>query len=226
MKTARRSRTIHALAALLLAASLSGCSGNTDNAPAAGSVNGETVAAAEIDYFKTRLRADVIQYFAQEYSANVTDAGFWQTPYGGVTPEKELSNRAFDACVRAKIQLVLMREKGIYEDISYQGLYDRAVAFNNRGASGEGAPGLQTIRLANFYTYYIDTGVMELKNVLAADEIKPSPAGIAARADALATENPGAGRAELENLAKAALVDEAYQKYIDRLVESARIETS
>jgi len=226
MKSRQKISVILILLLLLPVFALPGCSGGAKPLPAAGSVNGETIAPAEIDYFKTRLRADVIQYFAQEYSANVTDAGFWQTPYGGVTPEKELSNRAFDACVRAKIQLVLMREKGIYEDISYQGLYDRAVAFNNRGASGEGAPGLQTIRLANFYTYYIDTGVMELKNVLAADEIKPSPAGIAARADALATENPGAGRAELENLAKAALVDEAYQKYIDRLVESARIETS
>lgn len=226
MKTARRFRMIRALAALLLAASLYGCSGGASNEPAAGSVNGETVTAAELGYFKTRLRADVIRYFTQDYAADVNAPDFWQTPFGGQTPEKELESRAFDACVRAKIQMVLMREKGIYGDITYQGLYDKAVDFNNRNASGSSAPGLQTIRLSNFYTYYIDTGVMELKKALAENEIKPSAADIAARADVLTAANPGFARAELENLARAALIDEAYEDYIDRLVESARIEKS
>ena len=221
MRTVRRFRLIPALAALLLAAALYGCSGGGQAALAAGSVNGETIAAEELDYFKTRLRADVVLYFTEKYAADANAPGFWQTPYGGVTPEQELENRAFDACVRAKVQLILMREKGIYGDVSYQGLYDKAVAFNNRGASGANGPGLQTVRLDSFYTYYIDTGAMQLKNILAEREIKPSPAAVAERADALAAQNPGAGRTELETMAKAALIDEAYEEYVNRLVESA-----
>nr|HQH63259.1 hypothetical protein [Clostridiales bacterium] len=136
MRTVRRFRLIPALAALLLAAALYGCSGGGQAALAAGSVNGETIAAEELDYFKTRLRADVVLYFTEKYAADANAPGFWQTPYGGVTPEQELENRAFDACVRAKVQLILMREKGICGDVYYQGLDNKAGGRYNRGASG------------------------------------------------------------------------------------------
>ena len=120
-------------------------------------VNGETVTQEEFEYFKARKRADIINYYISEFDANV-DEDFWQTDFNGITPEKDLEDAAVSECVKAKIQLVLCRENGIYDDISFVGLRQRAEDFNNQDKSA--AIGLKTIEMDTFYTYYIDTGVM------------------------------------------------------------------
>ena len=104
-------------------------------------VNGETVTQEEFDYFKARKRADVINYYISEFNAKV-DEDFWQTDFNGITPEKDLEDRAISECVKAKIQLVLCRENGIYDDISFVGLRQRAESFNSQDKSG--AIGLKT----------------------------------------------------------------------------------
>ena len=107
-------------------------------------VNGETVTQEEFDYFKARLRANVINYYISEFNAKV-DEDFWQADFNGITPEKALENRAISECVKAKIQLVLCRENGIYDDISFAGLRQRAENFNSQNKSG-------TIGLKGAYT--------------------------------------------------------------------------
>ena len=48
-------------------------------------INGEAITAREIDYFKTRDRADIINAFSEQYG--VTDfSDFWDKDFDGTTP--------------------------------------------------------------------------------------------------------------------------------------------
>lgn len=176
-------------------------------------VNGEEIACSEIAYFKKRDRADIINEFSANYG--VTDfSAFWETEYDGITPAQALEDRALEDAVSAKIRFVLMRENGIYADISYAGLQALAQEYNDTH-EGKTTVGLTSIDLNTFYTYYLDNGEMELKNVLGEGEWKPSDDEISAYMQA--NENVS------EQGAVSAIVAERYGKYIEELIEKAEI---
>ena len=180
-------------------------------------VNGEVITVSEFEYFKSRLRSEVINYFIAEYSAKYDDA-FWQTEFGGRTPEEELADRALKECVYAKIQLVLCREYGVHDDISFDALLEKAQKFNEENASSGGMVGVKSIDPESFYTYYIETGVTELKNILGEGELKPSENEINEF-----MKNFGSNE---ENRAAAykKAVDKKYDEYIASLYEQSKIE--
>lgn len=178
-------------------------------------VNGEKVTQEEFDYFKARKRADVINYYISEFNAKV-DEDFWQTDFNGITPEKDLEDRAISECVKAKIQLVLCRENGIYDDISFVGLRQRAENFNSQDKSG--AIGLKTIEMDTFYTYYIDTGVMELKNILGEKELSPTQEEINACLEKFGTQD------ENYTAARKMAISKKYDDMIEKLCNEADIQ--
>ncbi len=178
-------------------------------------VNGEPITQEEFDYFKARIRADVINYYISEFDAEV-DEGFWQRDFNGITPEKDLENRAISECVKAKIQLVLCREYEIYDDISFAGLRQRAENFNRQDKSG--AIGLKTINMDTFYTYYIDTGVMELKNILGEKELAPTGEEINACLENFGTQE------ENYTAARKTAISKKYDDMIERLCKEADIQ--
>ena len=178
-------------------------------------VNGETVTQEEFDYFKARKRADVINYYISEFNAKV-DEDFWQTDFNGITPEKDLEDRAISECVKAKIQLVLCRENGIYDDISFGGLRQRAENFNSQDKSG--AIGLKTIETDTFYTYYIDTGVMELKNILGEKELAPTQEEINACLENFGTQE------ENYTAARKTAISKKYDDMIEKLCKEAEVQ--
>lgn len=178
-------------------------------------VNGETVTKEEFDYFKARQRANVINYYISAFDAAV-DEDFWQTDFNGTTPEKDLEDRAINECIKAKIQLVLCRENGIYDDISFAGLRQRAENFNSQDKSG--AIGLKTIDMSTFYTYYIDTGVMELKNMLGEKELAPTEEEINACLENFGTQEENYTAARKTAIAK------KYDDMIEKLCEEAVIQ--
>lgn len=178
-------------------------------------VNGETVTQEEFDYFKARKRADVIKYYISEFNAKVDEA-FWQTDFNGITPEKDLEDRAFSECVKAKIQLVLCRENGIYDDISFVGLRQRAENFNSQDKSG--AIGLKTIETDTFYTYYIETGVIELKNILGEKELSPTEEEINACLEKFGTQD------ENYTAARKTAISKKYDDMIEKLCKEADVQ--
>lgn len=178
-------------------------------------VNGETVTQEEFDYFKARKRADVINYYISEFNATV-DEDFWQTDFNGITPEKDLEDRAISECVKAKIQLVLCRENGIYDDISFVGLRQRAENFNSQDKSG--AIGLKTIEPDTFYTYYIDTGVIELKNILGEKELAPTQEEINACLEKFGTQD------ENYTAARKMAISKKYDDIIEKLCKEADVQ--
>ena len=180
-------------------------------------VNGETVTADEMDYFRGRNRAVIINEYAEKYG--VTDfSDFWDKDFDGSTPSQILEDRAFEQAVEAKIKLVMMRDKEIYDDISFSGLKERAEKYNEEHKNAVGNVGIKTVDMNGFYTYYISTGEMKLKNSLAENELKPTE-------DELAAAESGHGGLT-ENGLISLVVSEKYEKLIEEKINNAEIERS
>ena len=178
-------------------------------------VNGEAVTAEEIDYFKSRCRADIINDFAEKYG--VKDfSDFWERDFDGTTPSAELEKAALSQAAEAKIKLVMMRENGVYDDISFAGLKKKAEQYNLEHENVQGSVGITSIDMSGFYTYYVSTGEMELKNILAEGELKPTDAELAAAAK----ENPNL----TENGLISVIVSQKYDSLIESKIASAVIE--
>ena len=192
-----------------------GCKNNADiNVKIYAYVNGEAIITEEIEYFSEMEKTKVMQEFAEKY--NITDfSSFWENEYNGESPKIILEKRAFERAVRAKILLVLMRDNGIYDSISFTALRDRALKFNNKNNVSAMA-GISSINTEQFYSYYIQNGELELKNILGEGILKPSAEEIAA--SGLVDQDLS------EEMIKQSIVEEKYQKYIDFLVEEANIE--
>lgn len=204
---------ISLFAVLLL---LTACSDNTEQPKEKTiSVNGEVIASEEIEYFKSRCKADIINDYAEEYG--ITDfSDFWGKNFDGKTPAKELEEKALEQAVEAKIKLVMMRENGIYEDVSFTALKAKAEQFNKEHENAKGTVGINSIDMSSFYTYYISTGEMELKTVLAENELKPNQSELeAAKAD-----NPDLS----ENGLVDSIVSKKYDELIAEKIKSAVIE--
>lgn len=178
-------------------------------------VNGETVTTEEIEYFKGRSRADIINEYAEKYS--VTDfSDFWDKDFDGKTPTQALEERAEEQAIEAKIKLVMMRENEVYEDISYSALKAKAEKYNKEHENLSGTVGITSIDLSTFYTYYISTGEMELKNILAEGELKPDESQI----EAVAEENPELSENGIIDL----IVSEEYEKIVKDKIKNAEIQ--
>lgn len=189
---------------------------------AVATINGESITAGELDYFKGKLKAQVLNDYLEEYSMKYTP-DFWSREFDGKTPEQALKKQALDKCFLAKLQFVMMRENGIYTDISYQGLYKKAIAFNKTNTYKEGVVGLKTIKMSQFYSYYLDNGAMELRNILAENKLKPTDDEINERAVLLTASSRDFGGNDLKSVAKSELIEEKYVKYISVLRSSADV---
>ena len=180
-------------------------------------INGEAITSRETDFFKTRDRADIINLYSEKYG--ITDfSDFWDKDFDGTTPSQALEKTAFEDACEAKIRLILMREKGIYDDISFDALEAKALAYNEEHKNQKNTVGINSIDMSQFYTYYISNGDMELKNILGEDELKPTDEEIKAYID---QKNEMS-----EASAVSALVDKKYEDYIGDLLKKATIKTA
>lgn len=186
-------------------------------------VNGEIITYAEAKYFEDKYRAEIIGDFLSEYTLEYSDT-FWDTEINGTTPQRTLEKRVLAETVNAKIRLVLMREHGIYDDISFTSLREKAEAFNRAGESGQNKAGLRSIPLNSFYTYYIQTGDMQLEQLLGKTLLAPTENEISEYIES-ESDTPGfAADADARSIAADALVSEKYEEYISELIDNADID--
>lgn len=180
-------------------------------------INGEAITSRETDFFKTRDRADIINLYSEKYG--ITDfSDFWDKDFDGTTPSQALEKAALEDACEAKIRLILMREKGIYDNISFDALEAKALAYNEEHKNQKNTVGINSIDMSQFYTYYISNGDMELKNILGEDELKPTDEEIKAYID---QKNEMS-----EASAVSALVDKKYEDYIGDLLKKATMKTA
>lgn len=198
---------------LLLAATvllcLTSCSKNNDGQNVIATVNGEEVTQAELSYFEGRLRAEV---YAENASGDTDESVL----------ALRLRERALNECIRAKIILVLCRDNGLYSDITYEGLEALAVSYNEAHSGDSGAVGLNTIQMSQFYTYYIDSGELELQSLLADTVLSPTQEELSSAQVKLSGTLSGD---ELTAAAKKRAVAVNFDEYITSLINEAEITT-
>ena len=126
----------------------------------AATVNGEAITIDELDFFRSRLRGKVISDFASRYE--ISDlSSFWESEYDGESPKKELDSLALEEAAKAKLTLILCRERGIYDKISWDALKEKAEKYN--AEHKKGGVGLNSIDMDTFYLYYVENGKIELE---------------------------------------------------------------
>ena len=198
------------------------CTKETENKPVAVvTVNGEIVTQAEIDYFKGKFKAELINDYIEKYKIEFTE-DFWQKEFDGKTPEEALYEKALEESIMAKIQFMLMRDEGIYDDISFDGLYKKAEAFNAENAGKEGVVGIKSINMSQFYTYYLQNGVMELKNIYAEGKLEPTQEEIDEKINEI-IDQADIDKQDYESIARDQLKTEKYDAYIAQLRKEAEI---
>jgi len=169
---------------LLLAMALS--TGIADHPTAAwvAKVNGEPISLREFERRVLRNRALGATHFAEKYHAR-DSADFWTTSFDGETPEQWVKKRALDECVRIKVELMLARDKGVIADVSYQAFLRALKRENQRRreflASGQPIYGPQQYREDEFFTYFYNNVLIELKRRLGRQELRPSQEELEAR---------------------------------------------
>lgn len=155
-----------AILSALLMALLSGCGGVTSSpAPSASaslpdgallSVDGYPVSAEEFQLFLQDERALTAAYFGQTYGAEI-DAGFWNREFDGQTPNQYAREAAFRELLRAKEESILLKERGLVEDIRYETLMADLEKTNAERADmlerGEVFYGLTEYDAATYYAY-------------------------------------------------------------------------
>ncbi len=215
-------RIICGFLSLVFVLSLASCGEEDEKISATATVNGEEITAEEFEYFRKKYKSEVLNDCLEKFGAEYTE-GFWQTEFDGVTPEEILYERTLEECVRAKIQFLLMKEEGIYEDVTFAGLKAKAEAFNEENANKEGVVGIKSIQMSQFYSYYLQTGIMELQNIYAEGKLKPSEKEIQEKISEMSGTVDSSLEQDMESVAKSRLKTEKYEKYIDELYEKAEI---
>ena len=187
---------------------------------AVATVNGEAITQDEYEYFRKKYKSQVLNECLEKFDVEYTEA-FWKTEFDGITPEEILHDRIIKECVMAKIQLLLMKEEGIFEDVSFAGLKLKAETFNSENENKEGVVGIKSIQMSQFYSYYLQTGIMELQNIYAEEKLKPSDKEIREKISEMTAELSSYSEEDYINIAKSKLKTEKYEKYINELYEKA-----
>ncbi len=150
--------------------SFSSCSASTEKEKPKGeesdaffSVNGEEITADELDFFRSRLRSRVISDFARRFEINDFST-FWESEFGGESPKEKLETLALEEAAKAKLTLILCRENGIYDEISWSALKEKAEKYNAEHKNG--GVGLKSIDMETFYLYYVENGKIELEKYI------------------------------------------------------------
>ncbi|MBQ8783118.1 MAG: hypothetical protein IJZ57_05030 [Clostridia bacterium] len=189
--------------------------------PLNASINGEPVTWEEVIYFEENHKAEVMTKFIMEYDA-VPDDDFWETPINGETPQQYLNNLIKEKIIKSKIQLVLCRENKIYDNISIENFYSMKEAYNKTFAENQ-TIGINKIP-DKYYDYYIDNGVMELKNILEKSTLAPTENEIKNKMISVKEKYPDKTEDEQLSIAKDILVEEKYDTYIEKLCSQAEVD--
>jgi hypothetical protein len=137
-------------------------------------VNGEPVTVREFDRFVRKGRARVFSHFAAKYGMK-DHKGFWSTPVDGVAPIDMLRKMAMDECVRVKVQLIMARDKGILDDVSYAAFLKRLDEENRRRKAakdrGEVIYGPVEYSEDTGFAHWFSLTTIELKRRFAKDDL-------------------------------------------------------
>lgn len=94
-------------------------------------VNEEPITFNEFKNSLSKNRALIYGYFKGTYDAD-DSKDFWTTSYSGEVPLDKIKEDALKDCVEIRVKLIMAKELGLVEDISYQKFYKDFIAENKR----------------------------------------------------------------------------------------------
>jgi len=157
---------------LCLAVLLSSCGVKRNSIPAAdeaaaGLCGAEVITKEEISFVLKNERGSFISELSESCSVPLSEV---QThDYDGSSFDEMLNKMAFERACEIKCALILMREKGIYEDVSIGYFCEKMNAYNSEHSASDNSAGLFEISEDTFYYYYYETGLVRLREILGGD---------------------------------------------------------
>lgn len=119
-------------------------------------VDGYGVTEEEFTLFLMEQRALTAAYFGREYGAEI-DEGFWNRDFDGQTPNQYARDAALQELLTAKMESILLKERGLADDISYEALKTNMDKTNAENAqklkTGEVFYGLTEYDASTYYAY-------------------------------------------------------------------------
>lgn len=164
-------RIISLLSVFIVLLLFSSCSVNKKDTVAeietvavAGVVDDEEITEEELQYFISKTRSTTIMQLASDYGIDDLSSIPSQT-FEGKSFDEIVRLNAFKSAVEAKMLFIILKENGIYDDISYSFFRSEMQKYNASHSADDNAAGLSSIDEEDFYSYYISLGEIELGKI-------------------------------------------------------------
>jgi hypothetical protein len=199
-----------------------GC--NTDNCDVVARISNQPITKSELKHWMLLEKSNVYSYFYRKYSVGDSDK-FWIHKLGDEIPLVKLKETALEQVKRCKVQQMLALEKGIIETANFDEILEVLEAVNDereqKVENGEPIYGPIQFTSRTYFSHVFDKMVIELKNELAKKELKPNK-------EELMKMQKGKGPNSRDNTGFLIMqyVDNNYDRYIDRLMDSAVVKVN
>lgn len=184
-------------------------------------VNIEPIAKSELNHWMLLEKANVYNYFYRTYGVNDSDT-FWTQKLGSEIPLEMLKEQALEKVKRCKIQQHLALEKGIIKTTNFDEIVGDMESVNaerkQKVENGEPIYGPLQFTSRTFFFHVFDKMVIELKNELAKNELKPSN-------EELMQMQKNSGQDSIDNPGFLTMqyVDANYDPYINKLMSTLEV---
>ena len=187
-------------------------------------VNHYPISSSEFKYWMLLQRAEVYNYYYEEYGIIDSDK-FWEQKINQKSPLEMLKDLALQKAVRCKIQQILALEKGIVDQIDFDRIISKMEDENQRRKEkvekGEVIYGALKFTQRTFFAHEFDKMLMSLKVELLKSELKPSEKDLE-----LLIKNKEYPLKDNYGFYQMQYVEENYDQYIDGQVGNAHIEVN
>ena len=148
----------------------------TNNADTVAWINNEPITKAELKHWMLLEKANVYGYFYRKYNVSDSDK-FWTQKQGDEIPLGKLKQVALEKASKCKVQQILALEKGIIKTANFDEIIRELETVNTerkrKVENSEPIYGPIQFTSRTYFFHVFDKMVIELKNELAKDELKP-----------------------------------------------------
>jgi len=140
-------------------------------------IDDERVSKAEFVNMMSDCRAEVFQYFVDNYDAS-DSSDFWSTSFNGEVPNELLKQKALEKLKKIKVEQIVLKKYKIIQDTSYNGFLKDFKAENKRRSKAleekEPIYGPKQYKERAYYSILQGNRVEKLKNKLETTELAPN----------------------------------------------------
>jgi hypothetical protein len=195
-------------------------------------INGEKLCSNELIHQINFYKAKVYASFIDKYK--IQDGSFsWSQQYGQEVPWEVLKDKALKEALRIKLQLLLMKEKGLRDDISYAAFKKELQQVNQKRkkavANHEVVYGPVEYSEKIYFNYLFSNNLILLKKSLQQKEIPITDPLLKAYYEGVKENYKGTsgnypGFEEIKNALTKNYVDTKYEELIDHWMLNSTIE--